>query len=164
MPGPEPPVVNGLQIDQSLDFQRRFERVQTVAWRVLALVPLAAVAGLFGGGLFSQATAGGAGVTVSYDRFGRMSVDTQLQVTVKRARSPVAVSISRGFLDGYDVSEVRPQPKHVTAYPGRVVFAFAALPGASVFFTLQPKRFGSSGGTVAIAGSPPVHLHQLVYP
>src|SRR3954469_23232192 len=106
MPGPEPPVVNGLQIDQSLEFQRRFQRVQKVAWRVLALLPVAAVAGLFGGGLFSQVTAGGAGVAASYDRFGRISVDTQLEVTVKRARSAVAVSISRGFLDGYDVSEV----------------------------------------------------------
>jgi hypothetical protein len=43
VPGPEPPVVNGLQIDQSLDFQRRFRRVRTVAWRVLALLPVAAV-------------------------------------------------------------------------------------------------------------------------
>src|SRR3954451_6403199 len=100
MPGPAPPVVNGLQIDESLDFQRRFQRIQTVAWRVLALVPVAAVAGLFGGGLFSQVTAGGAGLTVSYDRFGRRSVDTELEVTVPRARPPVAISISREFLDG----------------------------------------------------------------
>src|SRR3954449_2615040 len=99
MPGPEPPVVNGLQIDQSLDFQRRFERVQRVAWRVLALVPIAAVAGLFGGGLFSQVTAGGAGGTGAYDRFGRRSVDPRLRVTIRRARPPVAVSISRAFLD-----------------------------------------------------------------
>src|SRR3954465_14523005 len=114
MPGPEPPVVNGLQIDQSLDFQRRFERVQKLAWRVLALVPIAAVAGLFGGGLFSQVTAGGAGVTVSYDRFGRRRGATGIGVKVMRARPPVAVSISRRFLDGYDVSEVRPRPEHVT--------------------------------------------------
>jgi len=164
MPGPEPPVVNGLQIDQSLDFQRRFERVQTVAWRLLALLPVAAVAGLFGGGLFSQVTAGGAGLTVSYDRFGRMSVDTELRVTVKRGRSPVAVSISRGFLDGYEVSEVRPQPEHVTAHAGRVIFAFAALPRASVAFTVQPKGVGSRSGTVTIAGSRPVQVHQFVYP
>src|SRR3954466_13413972 len=110
MPGPAPPVVNGLQIDQSLDFQRRFQRVQTVAWRVLALLPVAAVAGLFGGGLFSQATAGGDGVTASYDRFGRRSVDTQLKVTVMRARPPATVSISREFLDRYRVSEIRPLP------------------------------------------------------
>jgi hypothetical protein len=164
MPGREPPVVDGLQIDESLDFQRRFQRVQTLAWRVLALVPVAAVLGLFGGGLFSQATAGGAGVTVSYDRFGRRSVDTQLQVTVTRARPPVAVSISSGFLDGYDVSEVRPQPERVTAYRDRLVFVFAALPGASVSFTVQPQRLGSSSGTVAVAGSRPVEVHQLVYP
>src|SRR3954462_10279835 len=124
MPGPEPPVVNGLQIDQSLDFQRRFRRIQTVAWRLLSLVPIAAVAGLFGGGLFSQVTAGSAGVEVSYDRFGRRSVDTQLEVRVTRARLPVAVSISRGFLDGYDVSEVRPQPARVTAYADRLVYSF----------------------------------------
>src|SRR5690349_14339918 len=99
MPGPEPPVVNGLQIDESLDFQRRFDRVQKVAWRVLALLPVAAVAGLFGGGLLSEVTAGGAAGTVTYDRFGRRSVDTQLEVTVERGRSPVAISISRAFLD-----------------------------------------------------------------
>src|SRR4051794_28419404 len=108
MPGPAPPVVNGLQIDQSLDFQRRFERIQKIAWRILALVPIAAVVGLFGGGLFSQVTARGAGLTVVYDRFGRRSVDTQLEVTVVRPRQPVTVSISREFLDGYDLSEVRP--------------------------------------------------------
>src|SRR3954470_10874843 len=115
MPGPEPPVVNGLQIDQSLDFQRRFQRVQTIAWRVLALLPLAAIAGLFGGGLFSKVTAGGAGGEGSSERFGRRSVATQLEVTVPRARPPVAIAISREFLDRYDMSEIRPQPQRVTA-------------------------------------------------
>ena len=163
MPGPAPPVVNGLQIDQSLDFQRRFQRVQTVAWRVLALVPVAAVAGLFGGGLFSQVTAGGDGVTVTYDRFGRRSVDTQLEVKVLRASAPVDVAISREFLDGYDVSEVRPEPQKVTSYADRLVFTFAQ-PGATVAFTMQPQRVGSGHGTVTVGGSPPVELRQFVYP
>jgi hypothetical protein len=164
VPGSEPPVVDGLQIDQSLDFQRRFQRLQTVAWKVLALLPVAAVAGAFGGGLFSQVTAGGAGATVTYDRFGRESVDTELQVTVGRSRPPVAVSISRAFLDRYDLSEVRPRPERVTAYPDRLVFAFGALPGASVSFTLQPQSIGLSSGTLTVAGSRPLGLRQLVYP
>src|SRR4051794_26373386 len=112
MPGPEPPVVNGLQIDQALDFQRRFQRVQKFAWRVLALLPIAAVLGLFGNGLFSNVTAGGAaaGAKVSYERFGRLSVPSQLEVMVLRARGPVVISVSRSFLDGYDLTEVRPEP------------------------------------------------------
>jgi hypothetical protein len=164
MPGPEPPVVNGLQIDQSLDFQRRFDRVQKIAWRVLALVPVAAVLGLFGGGVFSEVTAGGAGATVSHDRFGRLSVDTDFEVTVKRARGPVVVSVSEGFLDGYSVSEVRPQPERVTTRPDSLDFTFAALPGASVVLTLQPQRLGSNSGTVTVSGSGPVRLRQLIYP
>lgn len=164
MPGPAPPIVGGLQIDQSLDFQRRFRRVQILAWRLLALLPVAAVAGLFGGGLLGQVTARGAGVTVAYDRFGRRTVDTELEVTLTRTRSPATVAISRSFLDGYDLSEVRPRPQRVTASRDHLLFTFAALPGASVAFTLQPQRLGSSAGTVTVTGSPPVHLHQFVFP
>jgi hypothetical protein len=54
-------VVHGLQIDQALDFHRGFDRVQRVAWWLLAMVPVAAIAGLFGGGLFSGVTAASEG-------------------------------------------------------------------------------------------------------
>src|SRR3954453_5436210 len=69
----------GLQIDQALSFQRRFGQVQRVAWWLLALVPVAAIAGLFGDGLFGEATAGSkrAGGTVTYERFGRRTADTE---------------------------------------------------------------------------------------
>ena len=52
----------------------------------------------------------------------------------------------------------------MTAYADRLVFAFAALPGARVSFTLEPQHLGSSSGTVTVRGSRPVHLQQLVYP
>jgi hypothetical protein len=122
MSGPVPPVVDGLQIDQALDFQRRFERVQRVAWWVLGLVPVAAIAGLFGGGLFSQTTGGGgaAGLTVTYERFGRLSAETEIELTLARPAGPVDVAISRGFLDRYDVIEVRPEPVGMQQRPDRV--------------------------------------------
>jgi hypothetical protein len=164
VPGPAPPVVRGLQIDQSLDFQRRFGRVQRWAWRLLALLPVAAVLGLFGGGLLSQVTAGSPGGEVTYDRFGRLSVDSELDVTVGRTRGPVVVSVSRGLLDGCSITEVRPQPERVTASADRLQYVFAATPGASVSFSVQPQRLGSVGGTVAVGGGPPVRVHQLIYP
>src|SRR5688500_808078 len=109
MPGPAPPVVGGLQIDEALDFQRRFHAIQRIAWWVLALVPVAAVAGLFGGGLFSETTAGGraAGVSVSYDRFARITVDTEIELRLARADGQTSVAISRALLDRYEISEIR---------------------------------------------------------
>jgi hypothetical protein len=166
VPGPAPPVVDGLQIDQALTFQRRFERVQRVAWWLLALVPVAAIAGLFGGGLFSEATAGSerARVTVTYQRFGRLTADTELQLKFAGPARTTDVAISRAFLDRYDTSEVRPQPLRVRTLANAIVFTFAAAPAGRATFSLTPAEVGSSRGTVTVSDGTPVHVKQLVYP
>jgi hypothetical protein len=166
MPGPAPPVVNGLQIDQALDFQQRFHVVQRIAWWLLALVPVAAVLGLFGGGLFSEKTSGGsaAGVTVSYDRFARMSADTEIQLRLERADGPTGVTISRALLDRYDISEIRPEPERVVTRPKSIQYVFAASAGGSAVFAVQPSSPGSSSGTVTAAGGTPVRINQFVFP
>ena len=159
-------MVHGLQIDQALSFQRRFGRVQRVAWWLLAVVPVAAVAGLFGGGLFSEVTAGSerARVTVSYERFGRLTADTELELEFARPSRTTDVAISRAFLGRYDTSDVRPQPLRVRTLADAVVFTFAAAPGGRATFFLQPDAVGSSSGTVTVTGGTPVHIKQLVYP
>jgi hypothetical protein len=159
-------VLNGLQIDQALDFQRRFGRVQRVAWWLLAVVPVAAIAGLFGGGLFSEVTAGseGARVTVTYERFGRRTADTELELELARPSRTTDVAISRAFLDRYDTSDVRPEPLRVKTLADAVVFTFAAAPRGRATFFLQPKGLGSSSGTVTVTGGTSVHITQLVYP
>ncbi len=166
MPGPAPPVVNGLQIEQALDFQNRFHVVQRIAWWVLALVPVAAVAGLFGGGLFSETTAGGrtAGMTVTYDRFARITADTQIELRLERADGPTAVTISRALLDRYQVSEIRPEPVRVVTRPDRVEYLFAASASGTALFAVQPDDVGSSSGTVTVAGGAPVRVNQFVFP
>ena len=166
MPGPAPPLVSGLQIDQALDFQRRFHVVQRITWWLLALVPVAAVAGLFGGGLFSETTAGSraAGVTVSYDRFARMTADTELELRLARADGPTAVTISRSLLDRYDIGEIRPQPERVVTRPDRIEYVFAAAAGGTARFAVQPSSAGSSSGTITVAGGPPVQVNQFVFP
>lgn len=166
MPGPAPPVVNGLQIDQALDFQQRFHAIQRIAWSLLALVPIAAVLGLFGGGLLGETTAGGraAGVEVTYDRFARLSADTKMEVRLTRADGPTAVAIDRTLLDGYDISEIRPEPERVVTRPDRIEYVFAASASGSATFAVQPSTAGSSSGTVTAAGGPPVRVRQFVFP
>ena len=159
-------MVHGLQIDQALSFQRRFERVQRVAWWLLAAVPVAAVAGLFGGGLFSEVTAGSerAGSTVTYERFGRLTADTELELEFAHPSSTTDVAISRAFFDRYATSEVRPEPVRVRTLANAVVFTFAAAPAGRATFYLQPSAVGSSSGTVTVTGGTPVRVKQLVYP
>jgi hypothetical protein len=159
-------VVDGLQIDQALSFQRRFGRVQRVAWWLLAVIPVAAIAGLFGNGLFSDVTAGSerAGGTVTYERFGRLTADTELELQFARPSRTTDVAISRAFLDRYDTSLVRPEPVRVRTLADAVVFTFAAAPAGRATFVLQPDAVGSSSGTVTFTDGTPVRVKQLVYP
>jgi hypothetical protein len=159
-----PPVVNGLQIAEALDFQR-FQRIQSVAWWLLALVPISAVLGLFGQGLFSETSAGGAraGVTATYDRFARHGVDTDLELALTGRRGST-VAISRAFLDRYSVTDIQPEPIRVTTRAGDVVFRFVAGRGGVATFTLQADAIGSSSGTVTAPGGRPIRIRQLVYP
>jgi hypothetical protein len=163
VPGPAPTFLGDLQIDQSLEFQQRFHRVQKVLWRLLALLPILAVAGLFGGGVFSSVTTGDPGARVTYDRFARLTVKTRLSVTVGGGRRPV-VSLDRTLLNAYDLTEIRPQPSRTVVSADRTSFSFSALPGAQVSLSLQPRRLGSVRGAVSVAGARPVRVHQFIYP
>ena len=51
-------MVQGLQIDQALNFQRRFGRFQRVVWWLLTVIPVAAIAGLFGDGTVQRGHGG----------------------------------------------------------------------------------------------------------
>lgn len=166
MPGPAPPLVSGLQIDEALDFQKRFHVVQRVTWWVLALVPVAAVLGLFGGGLLSERTAGGdaAGVTVRYDRFARITADTQFELQLTRADGPTTVTISRALLDLYRIGEIRPEPERVVTRADSIDYVFAASANGTVLLAVKPDSVGSSSGTVTVAGGAPVRINQFIFP
>ena len=140
-------------------------RLPWVLW-LLALVPVAAVAGLFGGGLFSETSAGGgaAGVTVTYDRFARLTADTQLELRLDRADGETAVTISRSLLDAYQVSEIRPEPVRVVTRPDRIEYVFDGSPNGSVLFAVQPGTVGSASGTISVADGEPVHISQFIFP
>ena len=103
-------------------------------------------------------------MTVTYERFGRLTADTELELEFARPSRTTDVAISRAFLGRYDTSEVRPQPLRVRTVADAVVFTFAAAPAGRATFFLQPDAVGSSSGTVTVTGGTPVQIKQLVYP
>ena len=77
-----------------------------------------------------------------------------------------ALSISRSYLDGFEIAEIRPAPSAVTAGPDRTYYTFrTSEPHAhvGVTFTLRPKHGGRFSGTVGSRDAE-VEVRQLVYP
>ena len=156
-----------IEIDDDMPFQRRSWMLERIAWGVLGLLVLAALAGLFGSGLLSSATANEDGLEVRYDRFMRLHGPSNLEVTAPVEGGEVRLSISAGYLDDLQVNTISPEPESVEAGDDGHVYVFAASEEASelvVVFDTEPERIGRLRGEIAVEGGPQVGFTQFVYP
>jgi hypothetical protein len=162
--------VGDLQVAQDPDFQRREWWAQRVGRVVMAVVVAGGVAGLFGTGPLSQATATEpGGLRVDYERFERVQAPTALRIHVH----PRAVSggraeiwIDRDYLLESEVVSVDPPPAAVAVTADRVVYAFDVpepTRPAVVVVRLRLQRAGLRTRRVG-AATGAVSFRQLAYP
>jgi hypothetical protein len=144
---------------------------QRLRWSVLALVVLAALAGLLGPGPVSDATATAPDgqVEVRYERFTHWvgSTSVELQVAADPAQPDQArVWISQEYLSGLQLEQVQPEPDSWTAMDDGVVLAFPVTgpEPLSVELQVRPAEIGLLRGAVGVPGRDPLRFWQFVYP
>ncbi|HEY0778088.1 MAG TPA: hypothetical protein VGD56_08990, partial [Gemmatirosa sp.] len=73
---------DGIDTGSDLHFEERWWRMEQVVWGAMTLVLIGALAGAFGRGWLSEATAGqrGGALSVDYERFARFRTPTVLDV------------------------------------------------------------------------------------
>jgi hypothetical protein len=172
--GVPPPRLDGLQIEEDFEFQRRSWRVQRVAWLAGLLLLAGAMLGLFGSGPLSRATVDVPGLMrVEYQRFARYETPETLTIHLLPAAtggSSVQVGLDRQYLDRSKVDSIVPPPQRVRAADDRLVYEFdVARPGGAltVALVLEPQRIGWARGRITLErGSAPgqVTFGQFVYP
>lgn len=169
----EYPRVGDLEVDQDLDYEKRAYNVRRVAWWLMALIVLAALAGLFGSGPLSHARAGEAGdpLSLEYGRFARLTAPATLEIHLSpqaAAAGEARIWIDRRYLQDMQIEDMVPEPERVEAGADRLVFVFplaTGSPGATSFeLHLQAQRVGSLHGRVGLEGGPSLDFHQFVYP
>lgn len=161
------------EIAEDLRFQRRMWIAQRVGWAAMALVVLAALAGLFGPGPLSAAVAGDAEgrLSVDYHRFARSRAPETLRVQwgadLADSGGRVRLWIDKRYLESHQLRHVLPPPEAVEVGEGRLTYEFAVEDPArrgSATFTLTADRIGPAEVRLGIEGGPTVELWQLVYP
>ena len=167
--------VGDLDIAEDVAFQRRAWAVQRAGWGAMALLVLAALAGLLGGGgPLGTGEAGEADgpLRVRYARFARYQAPTELELELGPAAvrgGEARVRLSREYLEGVEVTGTSPAPAAEEAGPEGVTYVFRVSPPApgrpaTVVFFLETTRFGLRTAAVAPTGGEPVTFRQLVYP
>lgn len=160
-----------LQLSDDIDQQRRDWIFERIGWVLLAAALFAALAGLFGPGIFGTARASAADGTLSveYLRFVRARSPQELRVIVEpqnNGDSRFQVWIDSAYVDALSLERVTPQPDTVHAGAQRMTFEFAwdGAPGqVPITFEIEPREAGRLRARIGVDTSA-AEIRQFVYP
>src|SRR5690554_1240756 len=118
-----------LEIEQDLRYQENEWRVERIGGVGMALLVLAALAGLFGAGPGASARQESGPLRVRYRRVVRFYAPTDLIVNYTPAQpqgETVRFWIDRDAFDYFRVEQIVPQPESAQLLPDRILYEFQA--------------------------------------
>lgn len=154
------------------EFESRWWRVQRIVWVILVLILLAGVAGLFGHGPLSEATAHPprSQLRVRYDRLARRETPSSLKLRLEKAALAsglVRIRLNRALLDHMQLKQIVPTPLESEPLADGARFVFRTDPSresAVIIFIENPATPGFVEAEVCVEGAEPVRFRQFVFP
>ena len=159
--------VGDLQVDQDLAHARSTWRFQRFGWGLMALIALAALAGLFGDGPLAKAQASSPGLQLDYDRFARHGAATELRLQLHPTQAEARVWVERSFIEGHEIHGITPEPDRMTTAGDSLWLTFTvATPSRpmTILFDLQPIAMWQRHGSIGTEAGPSLEFTQFVYP
>lgn len=162
---------DALELHTDIGFVRREWVVQRVAWGLMLLVVVAAVAGVFGTGPLSSTTvrSDDGAMEVAYSRFLRVTAISQLDLEIDPSvmeGGQVELWVSREYLAAVDIDDILPEPSSVSTSADGVTFTIE-VEGESpavISIDIEPTGIGSHAGELGVVDGPRVRVSQFVYP
>ncbi|HET9460108.1 MAG TPA: hypothetical protein VFO51_09030 [Sphingomicrobium sp.] len=153
-------VAGGLQISEDRSWQEKFWTAQRVAWAVMALFILAAIAGLTGkGGPLASATARMGDAVVDYPAITRWQSDEQVQFHLADSDPDrVDILLSPHFVHLFAINSIEPEPSEVKATGAGHRFTFeteAGARGRTITFDVRAQKPAIAQRIQAAVGNRP---------
>lgn len=164
--------IGDLELNQDLDLQRKTWTVQRIGWGGMALIVVAALAGVFGSGPLTrtEVTDNPQTFRLLYDRFGRYEGELVLQLVLSpetTTSNRVTVEIDRTYWTGHAVEHITPEPLISSIGIDGFLYTFetnAPSTPSVIVFRLRPKSIGAMDGRIRVNNAGPLRFHQFMFP
>lgn len=161
---------NECPIQEDTRFQHVTWQVERLGWVLMALIVVAAVAGLFGGPTTRREARDQSGrVQIEYQHFQRHLDPTALRLKVDaQGQSLFELTIGQQLAQAFEIRSVIPEPIETQAHDGGLLMKFAAssenkMPAEIVIMAI-PNRPGDISGGIGLFGEQPALLDIFIYP
>lgn len=151
-----------IEIEEHIDYQRIFWRIQRVGWVLLAALLVASGLGLLGSGgpLHDEVLGAGSAFRVEHPRVQRMSSEFEARFEVADADS-LTLTFPARFFEEHRVEGWVPEPASSKAEGDNVQLTFE---GVSAILHAKPLTVGRKAITVREAGGEIRDMSYLVLP
>jgi hypothetical protein len=137
-----------LPIEDDLTYHRRWWRMERVVLVGMLFLLAAGLAGMFGRGPLSRATASNGGtLSCEYERFARQFAPTELRCDILDSQmgTLLELRVGRAYYDSVRVDQIAPTPEEEEVTADHVAYRFkvnSRQPWRVTFF-ITPQRPGS---------------------
>ncbi len=155
-----------LPIEDDMRFQKATWMLERAGWGGLALVIIAALAGVFSNGYLSRTALRQDGFAVEYERFQRASVMTPITVTLPESREVEApLRFGRALQEHYKIETIEPRPARGTAGEAGLDLYFEPPEHGPLTIVLwvRPRAVGFVALRAASRGTE-LNLPAFIYP
>jgi hypothetical protein len=154
-------------IPENMRLQNAFWASERATWIVLAIILLIALTGVLAHGPLSKRTVADGGLSVSYERFQRVTSLARLNARISGGNGhESSLTLSPAFAENFQIADIEPRPLRSSAGPRglELVFAAPATGELSVVIWSHPRTFGRFDLTAAADPQGRVAFSILVYP
>jgi hypothetical protein len=154
-------------VAENMRLQNAFWRWERATWVVLAIILVIALTGLLAHGPLSKRTVADAGLSLTYERFQRITAVARLSARISVSSGDEAsLTLSPAFAENFQISDIEPRPLRSTAGPEglELVFQAPAAGKLSLVIWAHPRSFGFFDLSAAAGSQGRVAFSILVYP
>ncbi len=154
-------------VRENMRLQYVFWAWERATWVAMTVVVLLALSGLFAHGPLSQRTVRDGALSLTYERFQRITAAARLAATISGpSADEVSLTLDPSFSDGFQIADIEPRPSSSTAGPRglELVFRVPAEGDLAVVIWATPRSFGRFDLTAVADPAGQVAFSVLVYP
>jgi hypothetical protein len=154
-------------IPENMRLQNAFWASERATWIVLAIILLVALTGVLAHGPLSKRTVTDGGLSLSYERFQRVTSLSRLDARISGGAGHESVlTLSPAFSENFQIADIEPRPLRSTAGPRglELVFQPPTAGELSVVIWSHPRTFGRFDLTAEAEPQGRVAFSVLVYP